>query len=176
MTNFSSIEALLASQPATPPIEKWHPAFSGEMDMLIKSDGTWVHEGSPIKREKLVALFASILRREGDGCYYLVTPVEKWRIQVEQHPLIITDVDFADDSSDKVIVVTNVGRRYLLGDKYPLRVDHVEGNEVPVVDLDYGLSAKFNRPTFYRLVEHCQQCNDEIGFISDGHWFAVGAD
>ena len=64
-----------------PPLEQWRPALSGDIDIRIASDGSWYHEGEPIRRESIVRVFASILRREEDGEYYLVTPVEKWRIQ-----------------------------------------------------------------------------------------------
>ena len=75
--------------PGGPPVEQWDPPLSGEIDIRILADGSWLHEGEPIRREALVRLFASILRREDDGAYYLVTPVEKWRITVELHPLVV---------------------------------------------------------------------------------------
>ena len=65
-----------------PPVEKWHPEYCGEMDMVIRADGSWWHEGTRITREPLVRLFASILRQDEDGETYLVTPVEKIRIEV----------------------------------------------------------------------------------------------
>ena len=71
----------------SPPLHLWHPALSGDIPIRIAADGRWYHDGTVIRRESLVRLFASILRREEDGHYYLVTPAEKWRISVELHPL-----------------------------------------------------------------------------------------
>src|SRR5690554_2678354 len=71
-----------------PPLEKWHPELSGDMDLLITRDGQWLHKGQPFSRKAIVRLFSTILRREEDGEYYLVTPVEKWRIRVEDTPLL----------------------------------------------------------------------------------------
>lgn len=70
-----------------PPVERWNPPLSGDIDLRIARDGTWYHEGTAFQRESLARLFASILRRDEDGQYYLVTPVEKWRIQVDDAPL-----------------------------------------------------------------------------------------
>lgn len=75
------------------PVEQWDPPFCGDMDMLVARDGTWIHEGKPIRRASLVELFASILKLEEDGEYYLVTPVEKVRIQVEDCPFVVLDMD-----------------------------------------------------------------------------------
>jgi len=72
-----------------PPIHDWAPSFSGNIDILIKKDGSWWHEGEKINRKPLIKLFASILRKESDGDYYLVTPQEKWRISVELLPLVV---------------------------------------------------------------------------------------
>ena len=70
-----------------PPVEAWNPSLSGDMDLRIAKDGTWWHQGAPIQRLALVRLFSTILRHDEDGEYYLLTPVEKWRIQVDDAPL-----------------------------------------------------------------------------------------
>jgi uncharacterized protein len=75
-----------------PPVDDWHPAHSGESFMRIAADGTWFHEGSPINRVNMVRLFSTILRREADGSYVLVTPAEKLRIEVEDTPFIAVEV------------------------------------------------------------------------------------
>ena len=80
----------------SPPLHLWHPPLSGDIAIRIAADGSWYHEGTLIQRESLVRVFASILRREEDGEYYLVTPGEKWRIEVELHPLIVTDIASAE--------------------------------------------------------------------------------
>ena len=76
----------------SPPLPLWHPPLSGDIAIRIAADGSWYHEGTLIQRKSLVRVFASILRREEDGEYYLVTPGAKWRIEVELHPLIDTDI------------------------------------------------------------------------------------
>ena len=75
-----------------PPLHLWQPALSGDIAIRITAEGDWYHEGGKIERDALVRLFASILRREDDGEYYLVTPGEKWRIVVELHPLMVIDI------------------------------------------------------------------------------------
>ena len=76
-----------------PPIHKWHPPYCGEIDMQIKANGEWFYQGTPIQRHALVKLFSTILRKEEDGHFYLVTPVEKVRIQVEDAPLLASHVE-----------------------------------------------------------------------------------
>ena len=105
-----------------PPLHLWHPDLSGDIDIVIQRDGSWFHEGDPIRRHALVKLFASILRREEDGAYYLVTPVEKWRVRVEGLPLQVVDFDCEGEGTpeQQLSILTNVGRRYPVGDDYPL--------------------------------------------------------
>ena len=90
-TRASALLSVNGRHPA--PLHLWHPDYCGEVDMAISADGTWYHEGVPIKRAELWQLFAGILRREADGEYYLVTPVEKCRVEVALHPLMITDIE-----------------------------------------------------------------------------------
>ncbi len=163
--------------PDSPPLQLWHPPLSGEIDIRILRDGSWWHEGEPIRRASLVRLFASILRREADGEYYLVTPVEKWRISVESFPLQVVDFDVGESPTTGTLfsVVTNTGRRYLLGRDYPLFLpDDVEAaNVIPAVGLDHGLSAVFNRAAWYRLVEIAEERNGRTGIESDGLFFPI---
>ena len=133
----------------TPPLDKWHPELSGDIPIVIKADGTWYHDGDPIRRESLVRLFASILRREEDGEYYLVTPVEKWRLQVELHPLVVTDVEPVGDA---LRLTVNTDKQLMVGDDYPLFLEPSRDN-VAAVKLWHGLTALFNRNAWYRLVE-----------------------
>jgi hypothetical protein len=100
----------------SPPLHLWHPEFSGEIPIRINTQGTWYHDGSEIKRESLVRLFASILRREDDGEYYLVTPSEKWRVVVESHPLLVTDIEVLEVAGVRTLEATqyreeNCGKR-----------------------------------------------------------------
>jgi hypothetical protein len=133
----------------SPPLHLWDPPLSGDIEIRISADGTWYHEGGKIERESIVRLFAAILRREEDGEYYLVTPGEKWRIEVELHPLIVTDVE---KSADGVLQLTlNTGKRLAVDAGHPLFLEPALDN-IAGVKLDYGLSAVFNRPAWYRLV------------------------
>ena len=164
-SSLQSLEKLLLDQPSQPPVHLWQPELSGEMDMLIRADGQWIHEGGRIKRDKLVALFASILRREEDGEYYLLTPAEKWRISVEDAPLLIVDMDFiTEEGEQQIIFTTNVGARFLLDDEHPLRV-LVDKNEQPSPELvlNNGLHGKLTRAVFYRLVDIAEE--KRRGFI-----------
>ncbi len=136
-----------------PPLHLWHPELSGDIDINIATDGTWYHEGAPIERESLRNLFASILRREGDGEYYLVTPVEKWRIQVAMHPLVVVDVS---ESGTGLEATLNTGRKVVIGREYPLSAEP-ELDGVAVLALWHGLTALFSRSAWYRLVELADQ-------------------
>ncbi|MFV0477504.1 MAG: DUF1285 domain-containing protein [Parahaliea sp.] len=151
-----------------PPLHLWHPPLSGEMDLVIRADGRWWHEGVEIKRTTIVQLFAAILRREGDGQYYLVTPVEKWRICVESHAFIITRLESLG-SADKPqwLITLNTGRQYPLNTNYPLYCDpYCEG--VAAVRLDNGLSALCSRSAWYRLVAEAREINGKLAIHSDG--------
>lgn len=154
-----------------PPVEQWNPPLSGDMDMLIRKDGVWLHEGEPVKREKLVRLFASILKREGDD-YFLVTPVEKWRIQVEDRPLL---VNLIDATGQGIQVVTNGGDSLLLGQAHPLAMSPLDGVQVPEVRVRNNLWARFSRNAFYQLSELAQEDdNGQITVASGGEVFVLG--
>lgn len=174
MKRLDDIAELLKNQPGKPPVEQWHPELSGDIDIAIAPDGRWFHEGGEIKRHSLVKLFASILRREEDGEYYLVTPVEKWRIRVEEFPLLIIDSEVAPD---RIVVKTNVEEWLLLGSEHPLVVSTDEASQEPVprVTVDRGLEAKINRSVFYRLVEQAEEKDGELWLNSSGQRFSLGA-
>ena len=136
-----------------PPIEGWSPAFCGDLDMEIRADGTWWHEGTAIKRPELVKLFASILRRESDGHYYLITPVEKVRIRVALHPLIVIDAEPLQGSNPEILILTlNTGGQIPLDANHSLAVEPAAGGAA-FLSLDRGLTALFSRPAWYRLVD-----------------------
>ncbi len=137
----------------SPPLHLWHPPLSGDIAIRIDSDGAWYHEGGEIRRESLVRLFASILRREDDGQFYLVTPHEKWRIEVEKHPLMIVDIDNRGTAREPVLLATlNTGREVEVSEGHPLYLDADSGS-VAAMRLDHGLTALCTRAAWYRLVE-----------------------
>ena len=134
-----------------PPVHLWNPAHCGEIDILIRKDGVWMHEGSPIGREALVRLFASVLRLDPDG-YHLVTPVEKLRIKVEDAPFRAVRVD---RDGGALRFLTDVGDEVEAGPAHALRVetDPTSGEPAPYLHVRRGLKARLTRPVFYELVE-----------------------
>jgi hypothetical protein len=167
----------LQNQDSRPPLELWQPELSGDMDIQINVSGEWFHEGSIIARSKLVKLFASILRREDDGEYYLVTPVEKWRIKVADTALIIVELDVLGVGPEQqLMVVSNVGSKFLIGAQHPLSVTvNADGEPKPVVLLEHGLTAKLSRSVFYRLVDLANPgASGDMNVLSDGELFSLG--
>jgi hypothetical protein len=177
MDTLAHIETLLRTQPRKPPLDKWHPPLSGTIDIRIDSRGDWYHEGTRIERKPLVNLFASILRREGDGDYYLVTPVEKWRIAVEDTALLAVDMDIGGSGADQKVVFTlNTDEHVLLSTAFPLSVEvGANAQPHPLLQLERGLSARLTRAVFYRLVEAAQMRAERLAIGSDGQWFDLGA-
>ncbi|WP_157729930.1 DUF1285 domain-containing protein [Bacterioplanes sanyensis] len=154
-----------------PPLEQWQPELSGDIDIEIHSDGGWWHQGSAFERQDLVRLFASILRREGDE-YFLVTPVEKWRIQVEDRPFVVTLIE-AD--ADGIEFVTNVGDSGRIGPEHPLRLSYRQGEAEPLPEvlIRHDLWARLSRNAFYELVEHAVEIDGQWRILSDGESFAL---
>lgn len=152
-----------------PPLEKWDPPLSGDIDIRIDAEGRWFHEDSPIQRDAIVRLFASILRREDDGDYYLVTPGEKWRISVQRHPLMITD---CERRGDDLFATLNTGRTWRVDSAHPLFIDP-DSEDVAAIRLPHGLSALCTRAAWLRLVELAEEREGAIGVSSDGEWFPL---
>ena len=148
-----------------PPVERWHPEHCGDIGMEIREDGSWWHDGSPIRRSELVQLFASILRLEADQQYYLVTPVEKVIVSVALHPLRIIDAEPLAGHSPEVLILTlNTGGQIPLDRRHTLTPEP-RAADAAYVTLDNGLTALFTRAAWYRLVNEA----DEKGSImSDG--------
>jgi len=157
-----------------PPLHLWEPSLSGEIPIRIDAGGHWYHEGVKIQRESLVRLFASILRREDDGEYYLVTPVEKWRLQVDLHPLVVVDASLrADDKEPLLEVQLNTGQSLVVGHEYPLFLEDRVGG-VAAVSLWHGLSAIFSRAAWVRLVEIAEEEQDGLWVVSGSERFCLG--
>lgn len=174
MPSLDSIEQALHEQPRKPPIEKWHPPLSGDIDIHIDTRGDWYHEGTQIKRQPLVNLFASILRREDDGNYYLVTPVEKWRIRVDDTPLLAVDMEVIEsEERQKVIFRLNTDELVALNDKRSLRIENADAQPRPILELDNGLSARLTTALFYRLIDSGERRGSELGVSSEGEWFVL---
>jgi hypothetical protein len=176
MPALTDIENALRKQPRKPPLDAWHPELSGDIDIRIDSRGDWYHEGERFQRQSLVNLFASILRRENDGEYYLVTPVEKWRIRVDDAPLLAVDMEQsgADKTSQQLLFRLNTEELVPLNLVHPLQLSAVGDDLRPYLQLDHGLCAKLTTALFYRLVDIAEQRDDELGVSSDGVWFSLG--
>lgn len=178
MDELDKIASHLQDRPKKPPLHLWQPELSGDIDIQIKTNGDWYHNGGLIRRKPLVKLFASILRREQDDQYYLVTPVEKWRIRVEDRPLMIVAMQLinAGLSNQQVIFASNVDDSYLLADAYPLTViaDSSTGEPDPYLTVDNNLTAKINRAVYYQLADCAVQQGDTYILRSEGSEFVIG--
>lgn len=168
-----------AARKGPPPVHLWNPPFCGDLDMEIRRDGTWFYLGTPIGREALVRLFASILRKDGDE-YFLVTPVEKVRIRVQDAPFVAVDAAVSGSGRDQTITFqTNVGDEVTAGAENPIRVerDPKTGEPSPYVHVRRGLEALIDRKTFYRLVEigshEMHQGEGWFGLWSQGVFFPI---
>lgn len=141
----------------SPPLHLWHPPLSGDIDIQIDKEGKWTHDGAPIERESIVRLFASLLRREDDDEYYLVTPGEKWRIRVDVLPLIVTDVEQVQEAPGKAFLqlTLNTGKKVSVDSEHSLYLEPAMEN-IAAVKLPHGLAALFSRNAWYRLVDMAQ--------------------
>lgn len=167
-----------AAKKGPPPVHLWNPPFCGDIDMRIARDGTWFHEGSPIGRAPMVKLFSSILRREGDA-FFLVTPVEKVRIRVDDAPMLAVDFDVEGTGRDQRLrFFTKTEDEVVASAENPIRVVMGAGGEPsPYVHVRAGLEALIDRKSFYRLMElgvHEDRCGASwFGLWSDGCFFPV---
>ena len=162
-----------------PPVHLWNPPFCGDLDMRIARDGTWFYLGTPIGRFELVKLFSSILRKDDDK-YFLVTPVEKVGITVEDAPFVAVDFNVIGDGVDqKLHFETHVGDFSEASAANPIRVvrDPVTGEPAPYVHIRAGLEALIDRKSFYRLIDLGTHKDIEdqswFGVVSSGEFFPV---
>ncbi len=162
-----------------PPVHEWDPPFRGDLDIRITRDGTWFYQGTPINREALVRLFSSILKRE-DGKYFLVTPVEKVGITVDDAPFVATDFSVSGEGEAQVLTfTTNVGDAAEAGPDHPIRVerDPDTGEPAPYMLVRHGLEALIDRKSFYRLAEigvhHQVEGRSWFGLWSGGAFFPM---
>jgi hypothetical protein len=169
----------LGRQRARPPVDQWNPAFSGNLDIRVAADGTWSYLGSPIRRQRLVGLFASILRHDDDGRYYLVTPVEKVGITVEDAPfLAVSMVVEGRGRGQQVTFSTNVGDEVTAGPDHKLRFETADaGGLKPYLRVRGRLEALVTRALVYDLVELADErdlAGERVfGIWSGGAFFAI---
>ncbi len=182
MSELEKILASIKSDEATQATRReWQPSTEGAIDIRIAVDGSWHHQGRRFQRESLIKLFAGILRREQDS-YYLVTPAEKLRIEVEDAPFLATLVEQIDaDGTTAIVFTTNIGERILLDQAHPLRVDidANTGQPRPYLYIRDGLEALISRSAFYDLLNFADETQRDgaayLSISSMGQLFELGS-
>lgn len=176
--SLAGLAALLASQ-KLPPVETWNPPYCGAIDMRIARDGTWFYMGTPIGRPAMVKLFSTVLRREPDGSFVLVTPVERVGIVVEDAPFIAVET-FSDGTGKG----RNLGFRLNTGEavivdadhRIRVRIDPSTEEPRPYVHVRGGLDALISRSVFYELIDWAmaeQEAGETLGLWSNNMFFAL---
>lgn len=146
--------ARMAEENRLPPVESWNPEHCGHSDMRIARDGTWFHQGSPIGRPAMVRLFSTILRREPDGRFVLVTPVEKLDIEVEDAPFVAVEMKAeGEGAAMRLAFRLNTGDLVTAGPEHALRFEEREEGPRPYLHVRRGLEALVARPVYYELAQ-----------------------
>jgi hypothetical protein len=178
----AEFQAEAAAGRGLPPVDRWNPENCGPIDLRIARDGTWFYLGTPIGRPALVRLFSTILRRESDGTYCLVTPVEKAVITVEDAAFMAVTVNVTGEGRDASYeFLTNVGDRVVAGPGHLLRVtvDPATHEPRPYIHVRRGLEARIARSVYYELVARAdamvQDGREALGFWSGGIFHVLGA-
>jgi len=174
--NLGELQALIDKR-RLPPVDRWNPERCGHSGMRIARDGTWYHDGAPIRRPAMVRLFATVLRREPDGRHMLVTPVEKLEIDVEATAFRAIEMDSEGTREQRRIALRlDSGDALFLGPDHPLRLVPDEHGPSPRVAVRHGLEAELARPVYYELAEIAlAEGHDPPGVWSDGAFFPLDA-
>jgi uncharacterized protein len=168
--------ARMAQERKLLPVEKWDPPHCGDSLMRIARDGTWFHEGRPIDRPAMVRLFASILRREPDGGFVLVTPVEKLSIEVEDAPFLAVETRSEGEGRARSIAFRlNTGDVVIAGPDHGLRLEPAGDGPHPYLTVRAGLEALLARPVYYELAE-IALAESAPGIWSGGTFFSLDAE
>ena len=168
--------ARLAEEKKLPPVDKWNPSHCGDSEMRIARDGTWFHQGSPIGRQVMVRLFSTILRREPDGRFVLVTPVEKLDIQVEDAPFVAVELKAEGEGEARSLAFRlNTGEIVIAGPDHPLRFEAAPDGPHPYLAVRGGLDALVARPVYYELAELALAGGEPPGLWSGGVFFPMEA-
>jgi hypothetical protein len=174
--SFSALQDLLHEQ-RLPPVDQWNPALCGHSGMRIARDGTWYHEGTPIRRPEMVRLFSSVLRREPDGTHALVTPVEKLEIEVEGTAFRAIEMRSEGEArSRRIAFALDSGDVVMMDSEHPFRVVETGEGVSPRLLVRHGLEAELTRPVYYELAELVLGENmDPPGIWSNGTFFPLDA-
>ena len=167
--------ARLAEEKKLPPVERWNPDHCGDSDMRIARDGTWFHAGTPIGRAAMVRLFSTILRREPDGGFVLVTPVEKLNIEVEDAPFVAVEVKTEGEGRERSLAFRlNTGDVVIAGPEHPLRFEPAPDGPHPYLTVRPGLDALVARSVYYELANLAlEEGAEPPGLWSGGAFFAM---
>jgi hypothetical protein len=156
-----------------PPVDQWHPEHCGQSGMRIARDGTWFHEGAPIRRPAMVRLFSSVLRREPDGSHVLVTPAEKLEIDVESTAFRAIDMSVEGKGrAQRIAFALDSGDGVILDADHPLRITHTPDGPSPRLLVRHGLEAELTRPVYYQLAE-LALAESPPGVWSEGAFFPL---
>lgn len=150
-----------------PPVDQWNPSLSGTLDIVIKRNGQWYYQGEPMARDAVVRMFSTILRKEEDGEYYLVTPVEKVRIQVEDAPFVAVGLRKEGAGRDQnLYITTNVGDEVRIDASHSLRVqeDPQTREPAPYVLVRGRLEALLSRAVYYELATLVEEVQEQGGY------------
>lgn len=181
-------DAALASAGTTPllTMPKRAPTECGDLPFIIKRDGTWLYRGTPINRKPLVCLFASVLRREACGNFFLQTPAERGKIEVEDAPFVAVELDWTGVGRDQVLTFrTNVDQLITAGPEHPIRVAHdlLTCEPTPYVQIRAGggqfpVEARIGRAVYYELVALAEpgmvMGREVLGVWSNAVFFQLG--
>ena len=159
-----------------PPVERWNPEFCGDIDMVIGADGTWFYQGTPIRREALKRLFSSVLRKDEDGRTYLVTPVEKLGITVEDAPFLAVEMSREDGVDGTVLTFrTDVGDVIEAGAEHPIRFSEKSEAFRPYLLVRGRLEAALTRALAIDLADLVEEDAEGLFIMSDGARFGLPA-
>ncbi len=169
------IEAI-TNQPL-PPVDTWHPSRTDDIDIRIAANGDWFHQGSRISRARMVRLFSTVLRADDDGHTYLVTPLERLRIVVEDAPFMAVGLERHGAEDDQTLIfTTNVGDQVIADATHPIIVEYAEqgGEPSPYIVVRNKLRAKLSRAIFYDLADQAIMSNGVAGVFSCGVFMRLG--
>jgi hypothetical protein len=156
-----------------PPVDQWNPERCGHSGMRIARDGTWYHEGAPIRRPAMVRLFSTVLRREPDGRHVLVTPAEKLEIEVESTAFRATDMRVEGEGrGQRIAFALDSGDAVILGPEHSLRIVCTPSGPSPRLLVRHGLEAELTRAVYYELAELALSA-EQGGVWSDGAFFPL---
>lgn len=165
----------LAKEAKLPPVDSWNPDRCGDSHMVICRDGSWLHEGRAIRRPELVRLFSTVLRREPDGRFVLVTPAEKLDIEVEDQPFLAVELKREGEGKDaRLAFRLNSGDIVIAGPDHPLRVEGRTDAPIPLLHVRRGLDARLARGVYYELAQVALEGGEDLpGVWSCGSFFEM---